>query len=133
MYALTSYDAWRVVKSFSDYSFPRKVVRRIGSAKSIRFAATKALTGEEDKKLKKNTTPIDFNDGRVKIGSRTYRVCGYVVHRGGLGGGHYRAFFEVDGQWIHFDDSLFEKEETPFRNAGQAYLVYLKECKLDAS
>ncbi|MGK0183077.1 MAG: hypothetical protein ACI9YB_002385 [Halioglobus sp.] len=48
-----------------------------------------------------------------------YRLKGYVMHSGGTGGGHYRAYFKEGEKWFHADDSSVQPTSEGRRKSEQ--------------
>ena len=70
--------------------------------------------------------PIKAETPNVTVNGREYGLKEFVVHGGGLNGGHYTAYCVVGGEWHHFNDAtvtvVSEADTlTAFSNATLAY------------
>jgi ubiquitin C-terminal hydrolase len=56
--------------------------------------------------LSKNVTSIDipFETNIFQL-NKTYKLCGFIIHVGGLFGGHYYAYGLRNGKWYCFNDA----------------------------
>ena len=66
-----------------------------------------------------------------------YELYAVSNHYGGLGGGHYTAYCQVEGQgWVNFDDtSASNMDAAKLETAGareSAYLLFYRRKGLDA-
>lgn len=71
----------------------------------------------------KNTTPVDYGDQVLQVGSKNYALRALLLHDGTLNTGHYQAMVQYDGQWYMANDSIV----TPCRfssSIASAYMLF---------
>ncbi len=105
-------------------------------------------TGKKQKRLVKDDSPVILpEDGIVDLSKyydapqgesnqARYKIKSYVVHSGGLHGGHYVAYVEKNGEYYFCDDAdpkFYKKiSEKDFFSRKDAYLVVLERLPDEA-
>ncbi len=93
----------------------------------------------ETMKLVKINDPIDLAgnweiDMSTAFGAKEkvpYKVMGFAIHQGNIGGGHYISYVNEQGKWYKVDDltCLSVEEKTAFDEAKQGYVYFLQKVK----
>lgn len=69
---------------------------------------------------------FSLNQRHIKNGTADYQIKSFILHSGGTGSGHYRAYVKVENQWYQCNDSGVApvSQAEAERRMGNAYIFY---------
>ncbi|CAG8554197.1 25530_t:CDS:10 [Gigaspora margarita] len=80
-----------------------------------------------------NLTDLDmspyFKEAKDSSDNSKYSLYGLILHRGGIGGGHYIAYAKnsIDDSWYEFDDTYVTKKTEAEISRLEAYVLFYKK------